>query len=184
MIYFITSNRHKYEEIKKIVGYEIEMKNIPYPEIQASILEEVAKYGIEYLKDKIHDYFFIEDSGLFIKALKGFPGVFSSYVFKTIGNKGIIKLMENVQDRQAEFVSVIAFYDGELHIFKGICKGKIAKEIKGSKGFGYDPIFIPNGCEKTFGEMSREEKNKYSHRGMAARKLKEFLDRAHPIIPF
>ena len=126
MIYFITSNRHKYEEIKKAIDFEIEMLTISYPEIQAESLEEVAKYGIEYLIDKVNGDFFIEDSGLFIKALNGFPGVFSSYVFKTIGNEGILKLMEKVEDREAEFQSVIAFYDGDINIFKGICKGKIS----------------------------------------------------------
>jgi len=175
MIYFITSNSHKYEEIKKIIGYEIEMVSMPYPEIQTDSLEEVAKYGVEYLKDKIERNFFIEDSGLFIEALNGFPGVFSSYVFKTIGNEGIIKLMKGVKNRKAEFVSVIAYYDGETHIFKGICKGKIAEEIRGNRGFGYDPIFIAEGSNKTFGEMETKEKNKYSHRGKSARMLKNFL---------
>ncbi len=176
MIYFVTSNRHKYEEVKKIIGYEMEMVSMPYPEIQADSLEEVAKYGIDYLKDKIEGEFFIEDSGLFIKALNGFPGVFSSYVFKTIGNEGIIRLMKGIEDRKAEFVSVIAYYDDDkIHIFKGICKGKIAEEIRGNKGFGYDPIFIAEGSNKTFGEMEMEEKNKYSHRGKSARMLKNFL---------
>jgi XTP/dITP diphosphohydrolase len=176
MIYFVTSNRHKYEEIKKIIGYNMEMVSIPYPEIQADSLEKVAKYGVEYLKDKIEGNFFIEDSGLFIKALNGFPGVFSSYVFKTIGNEGIIKLMKGMEDREAEFISVIAYYDGKTHIFKGICRGKIAKEIRGNKGFGYDPIFIAEGSNKTFGEMEMEEKNKYSHRGKSTKMLKNFLE--------
>lgn len=174
MMYFITSNKHKYEEIKRIIG-NIEMLNIPYPEIQANEIEEVVKFGVEYLKEKVRKKFFIEDSGLFISALNGFPGVFSSYVFKTIGNEGILKLMHNVENRDAKFVSVIGFYDGELHIFRGECNGRIANEIRGNKGFGYDPIFIPKGCNKTFGEMEREEKNKYSHRGKAVTKLKQFL---------
>ncbi|MCD6474324.1 MAG: XTP/dITP diphosphatase [Thermoplasmata archaeon] len=174
MIYFITGNRHKYVEAKKIID-DIEMKHIPYPEIQADSLEEVAKFGIDYLKNKIEAKFFLEDSGLFIDALKGFPGVYSAYVFKTIGNDGILKLMEGKKERKAYFKAVIAYYDGSVHIFQGICYGEIAMEKRG-EGFGYDPIFVPEGSKKTFGEMSKEEKNKYSHRGKALMAFKKFLN--------
>jgi len=109
-MYFITGNRHKYEEIKRIIGKDFEMLSIPYPEIQADTLEEVAEYGIEYLKNRVNGNFFLEDSGLFIESLKGFPGVYSSYVFRTIGNEGIIRLMEG-KKREATFVSVIGYYD-------------------------------------------------------------------------
>lgn len=176
MIYFITGNKNKYEEIKRCLSVKIKMKNIPYPELQSDKIENVALYGIEFLKEKLDEDFFIEDSGLFIKALKGFPGVFSSYVFRTLGNEGIKKLMRGINEREAEFVSVIAFYDGKINIFKGICKGIISEEIRGERGFGYDPIFIPYGSKKTFAEMSIEEKNKYSHRGKAVKKLNRYLD--------
>ncbi len=174
-MFFITGNKHKYEEAKIIVGNDIEMLSISYPEIQADTPEEVARYGIEYLKERIDGDFFIEDSGLFIEALNGFPGVYSSYVFRTIGNEGILKLMEGVEKRKAQFVSVVGYYDGDIHIFRGESKGVIAYEIKGSEGFGYDPIFIPEGDKRTFGEMKREEKNLFSHRGKAMKKLKEYL---------
>ncbi|MEM2934756.1 MAG: XTP/dITP diphosphatase [Candidatus Thermoplasmatota archaeon] len=174
MIYFITSNKHKYEEIKKILG-NIKMLTISYPEIQVDKLEEVVLYGLEYLKEKVDRKFFIEDSGLFIKCLNNFPGVYSSYIFKTIGNKGILKLMENKKDREAHFASVVGYYDGEINLFKGVCKGKIAKEERGKKGFGYDPIFIPKGKRKTFGEMEIDEKNLYSHRIKALKKFIDFL---------
>lgn len=177
MIYFVTGNKNKYEEIKRCLSAKIKMKNIPYPEIQADRLEDVALYGIEFLKERLDENFFIEDSGLFIKELNGFPGVFSSYVFRTIGNEGIKKLMDGINNREAEFISVIAFYDGKINIFKGVCKGIISEEIRGEGGFGYDPIFIPYGSEKTFAEMRIEEKNEYSHRGKAIRKLKEYLDK-------
>ncbi len=174
MICFVTGNRHKYEEARKILG-NIEMKHVPYPEIQADSLEEVAEYGIEFLKGKLDCNFFLEDSGLFIDSLNGFPGVYSAYVFKTIGNDGILRLMENNGERKARFESVIAYYDGEVHLFKGVCKGVIAYEKHGKGGFGYDPIFIPEGEERTFAEMSAEEKNRYSHRGKAMEKLHSYL---------
>lgn len=171
---FITANKHKYEEVKKIIP-KIKMLEMDYPEIQADTLEEVAKYAIEFLKEKVKKNFFIEDSGLFIEALKGFPGVFSSYVFKTIGNEGILKLMDGMKNRKARFISIIAYYDEEIHTFKGECSGKISFEIRGNKGFGFDAIFIPNESKKTFGEMDIEEKNKYSHRGKAIKKFREYL---------
>jgi len=180
MIYFITTNKGKWKEIQEEMNeYEIERISMAYPEIQADSLKEVASYALEYLSKKVDGIFMIEDSGLFIKVLKGFPGVYSSYVFKTIGNEGILKIMQGVKERKASFRSLIAFYDGKMHFFEGICKGKIADKQRGKGGFGYDPIFIPNGCERTFAEMETMEKNKYSHRGKAIRKLKEHLEEFH-----
>ena len=177
MIYFITGNKNKFEEAKKLMD-NIEMLHIPYPEIQADSLEEVAEYGVEYLKGKIKGKFFLEDSGLFIDSLNGFPGVYSAYVFKTIGNDGILKLMKGIENRNAYFKAVIGYYDGSLHLFEGTCHGKISYKKRGG-GFGYDPIFIPEGSKKTFGEMSKEEKNKFSHRGKAMQNFIKFLKEQH-----
>jgi XTP/dITP diphosphohydrolase len=98
--------------------------------------------------------------------------VYSKPVFTTIGNEGVLKLMEKTGNRNAIFRTVIGFYDGKAKIFKGECKGRIAEEPKGYHGFGYDPIFIPHGSEKSFGEMNTHKKNQYSHRGKA---LKRFI---------
>lgn len=173
-IVFITSNKNKFKEAENLIlplGFKLIQKNLGYPEIQASSLEEVVTYGIEYLKDRV-DTFFLEDSGLFIQTLCNFPGVYSKPVFTTIGNEGVLKLMEKTGNRNAIFRTVIGFYDGKAKIFKGECKGRIAEEPKGYHGFGYDPIFIPHGSEKSFGEMTTHKKNQYSHRGKA---LKRFI---------
>lgn len=176
-IYFVTTNDGKYEEVKKMLPeHDIIRKNMTYPEIQADRPEEVAKFGMDFLSKKLDGNIMLEDSGLFVQSLNSFPGVYSAYVFKSIGNDGILKLMEGVEDRRAYFKSVIAFYDGEVRFFEGICKGVISETKKGGNGFGYDPIFIPEGKTKTFGEMEREEKNEYSHRGRAILKLKKFLE--------
>jgi len=176
-IYFVTTNDGKYEEIKKMLPeHDIIRKNMTYPEIQADELEEVAKFGMEFLSKKLDGNIMLEDSGLFIQSLNGFPGVYSAYVFKSIGNDGILKLMKEVKDRRAYFKSVIAFYDGEVRFFEGKCEGTISEIKKGENGFGYDPIFIPEGETKTFGEMEREKKNEHSHRGKAVLELKKFLD--------
>ena len=108
--------------------------------------------------------------------MNGFPGPYSSYVFKTLGNKGIIKLMEGVENRKAYFMAVIAFFDGEkVWTFKGRVDGEIADEIRGDKGFGYDPIFLYG--DKTFAEMG-DEKNEVSHRRRALENFFSWLGKS------
>ena len=111
----------------------------------------------------------MEDAGLFIKSLEGFPGVYSSYVFFTVGLNGILKLMAGLEaeKRKASFKSVFAFSEPnqEPILFIGECNGLISNEEKGTRGFGYDPIFIAEGETKTFAEMETKEKNRFSHRG-------------------
>jgi XTP/dITP diphosphohydrolase len=181
-ILFATSNLGKLLEAEKFLsplGYEIKQLKISYPEIQSSKLEEVATFGIEWiLKEKgIKGSIMIEDAGLFVTALNDFPGVFSADVFKTIGLEGILRLMEGEEERSAHFTSCIAYCGkgSEPMFFKGKVDGKIALEPKGEHGFGYDPIFVPKGEEKTFGQMEAEEKNTHSHRGKSLRKMAEYL---------
>lgn len=174
-IRLVTGNSGKAGEVKAALkGVKIEVVNPGYPEIQADTLEEVVEFGIEWLKNKIETPFILDDSGLFIHALCGFPGVYSSYVFRTIGNSGVLKLLEN-REREATFATVLGYYDGEAHIIRGECNGSIAMEERGSNGFGFDPIFIPKGSEKTFAEMDVDEKNRISHRGRALSKLADML---------
>ncbi len=177
MFKLVTHNRHKFEEMKKILP-ELEMIEMEYPEIQANTLEEVVDFSLEYLSGIIGENFIIDDSGLFIDSLNDFPGVYSAYVFDTLGNEGILKLMEGKTHRDAYFKTIIGIrFEGINYKLVGICHGKIAEEPRGANGFGYDPIFIPEGKEKTFAEMSTEEKNKISHRGKAMRKLAGFVER-------
>ncbi|WP_457750567.1 XTP/dITP diphosphatase [Thermococcus sp.] len=167
---FITSNPGKVEEAQIYLssfGVEVYQLRVEYPEIQADSLEEVAEYGVKWLAERIAGPFFLDDSGLFIPALKCFPGVYSAYVYKTLGVNGILKLMNGVGDRRAYFKSIIAYWDGDLHIFEGRVDGIITEEPKGSGGFGFDPIFRPSGFDRTFAEMTTGEKNRISHRGRA-----------------
>ncbi|BDC36583.1 XTP/dITP diphosphatase [Candidatus Methanoliparum sp. LAM-1] len=174
---FVTSNKEKFYEVKHLLSdYDIEMFNVGYPEIQASDLEDVAYYGITYLWNNYGGDIFLEDSGLFIHKLNGFPGVFSSYVHDTIGNKGILRLLSGEKDRRAYFKSVISYCNkkGDIKLFSGRVDGFIFHEERGKNGFGFDPIFLYNG--RTFGEISLDEKNKKSHRGSAVSKFKKFLE--------
>jgi len=175
-IFFVTSNNGKFSEAEKKIK-NIEQKIFEYPEIRSENLSEIVVYGIEFLKEKIRKPFFIEDSGLFIDVLNNFPGPFSKYVFNKIGCKGILKLMKNEKNRNAVFKSAIGYYDGEIKVFEGISKGRISNRMSGKNGFGYDPIFIPKTNDKTFAQMSREEKNTYSHRGNALTKLANFMEK-------
>jgi len=177
MFKIVTHNKNKFEEMRKIIP-DLQMVSMEYPEIQANSLEEVVDFALDYLAERIEGNFIIDDSGLFISSLNNFPGVYSAYVFDTIGNDGILKLMDGVEDRRAIFKTIIgARIEGQKFKFVGICHGHIAKGPRGTNGFGYDPIFIPEGENRTFAEMSTEEKNKVSHRGKAIRKLSSFLHR-------
>ena len=175
--YFVTSNIHKFQEARRVLSeYKIAtaMLRVGAIEIQDDNPENIAKASaIDAVKNSGLPVF-VEDAGIFIEALNGFPGPYSSYVYRTVGTKGIVKLMKNIKNRDAYFQAVIAFSSPEevLKCFHGKVKGKIPREELGSSGFGFDPIFEASGCgKKTFAEMTTNEKNEYSHRAEALRKF-------------
>ncbi len=179
MIKFITTNRGKFNEVSRMLadaGQECEMLDMDYPEVQHDSLEEVVKRALAWLSGKIEGNFLIDDSGLFIRSLGGFPGVYSSYVYHTIGLDGVLRLLERFEDREAEFRCCFGLqWKGENRLFSGVVEGSVIEKKRGKGGFGYDPIFVPAGAAKAFAEISTEEKNKISHRGKALRKVIEFL---------
>ena len=187
IIHILTSNEGKFREMKKMVeplGHSVVREDIHYPEVQADSLKQVVEYGIEWIlqndrqewMDDPGHGFIIDDSGIFISALKDFPGVYSKYAFYTIGNTGILRLMQGMENREARFRTSLMFhYKGKNHYFEGECSGNIINEERGKQGFGYDPIFVPDGSEKTFAEMDTQGKNRFSHRGKAMEKFLEFL---------
>lgn len=179
-LYFITGNKGKYSEVQgkfKNIDVKITQKNLGYPEIQGDSLENVAGYGVDNIKKRFSHPFIIEDAGLFIDKLSGFPGVYSKYIFCTIGCKGILTLLKENKKRTAVFKSVygLSVPNKKPKFFNGQCHGRIANVERGYRGFGFDPIFIPNGEIRTFAEMRIEEKNNFSHRGKALNKLIDFL---------
>lgn len=163
-------------------GYELERLKTRYPEIQADTLEETIIPGLEWLMDKYNRPLMIDDSGLFVDALGGFPGVYSAYVFRTIGCDGILRLMDRVKDRSARFECCIGFMlPGKASsIVKGVSLGRIAKKKAGTGGFGYDPVFVPEGYSKTFAQLEIAEKNRISHRGRAIEAFLKVLPRYMP----
>jgi XTP/dITP diphosphohydrolase len=176
----VTSNLGKvkeYQDALKQFGIDVEHVRIPYDEIQASELRSVVHNGMEQIKMSGISDFIIDDSGLFVDALNGFPGVYSAYVQKTIGNKGILKLMEKVKERKANFQCCIGCnINGKDIAVTGRCDGVILKKEIGTEGFGYDPIFSHDG-KRSLAELSLDEKNDISHRGNAVKLLMKELEK-------
>jgi XTP/dITP diphosphohydrolase len=184
---FATHNKHKVSEIKPLLPSLIEFIstedvgcNEEIPET-GNTLEENALQKAMYVYDKYKANAFADDTGLEVEALNGAPGVYSARYAgegkSTEDNvKKLLNEMEGHEDRSAVFKTMIALViDGKSYIFEGSVKGCIAIQRSGNKGFGYDPVFIPNGYSCTFAQMTLEEKNAISHRAMAVKKFVEFL---------
>jgi len=176
--FFVTTNFHKFNEARQVLaehGIATAMLRIEAIEIQDDNLENIAEASVRDAVEKSGLPVLVEDAGLFIEALKGFPGPYSSYVYRTLGTRGILKLMEGITQRNAYFYSVVAFHSPEQaspKCFRGKVEGTISLKEQGKQGFGFDPIFKPKGgSDKTFAEMTTAEKNKFSHRAQALRKF-------------
>ena len=188
---FLTGNAGKLVEATRFfapLGYQVEQflidGEVPTViEPQADDLRYVALSKIEQAITHLDASgqkaaVLVEDAGLFIDELNGFPGVYSASILEQLGLSGILKVMSDKNERGAEFRACTALWDGEQVIFgEGICRGIITEEIRGEEGFGYDPIFSPEegGTARTFGEMSSTEKGRYSHREKALKSLKNQL---------
>lgn len=184
---FATHNANKSAEIGKITAGMIEIVNLDQVGINEDIpetgdtFESNALQKATFVFDRLGLNCFADDSGLMVEALDNEPGVFSArYAGEPVDMKrNIEKLLANIKDktnRNAKFVTVIALIQkGEQHFFKGEINGTIIDTPRGTNGFGYDPIFVPNGYDKTFAELSSEEKNRISHRSKAMNLLLEYL---------
>lgn len=186
-IIFATSNRHKLSEAKGIIGTDVILitpadlgitESIPE---DAPTLEENAIFKARYLWEKTGKNVFADDTGLEVEALNGAPGVMSARYASEDCDAGknmqkLLKELKDINNRKARFRTVVALIlNGETHLFEGIVNGTILESLSGTGGFGYDPLFLPVGYTKTLAELSYEEKNLISHRGIAMRKLAKFL---------
>ena len=176
-LYFATSNENKFREVRKILGMPIRQAHVKMDELQLWDIREVAVHKVKQAYDQLKRPVFVEDTALYINSLNRFPGAFITWVERTIGNKGLLKLLEDKEFRFAQARSVIAYCDGkELQVFVGVVKGKITEEERGG-GWGFDPIFIPADYKQTYGEMGERKKNEISHRRKAIEKFKKWLRR-------
>lgn len=187
-IIFATNNKHKLDEIKHILGKNFDVKGLQDIGFEGDIpetgktLEENASIKSYFIFNKYHVDCFSDDTGLEIKALDGRPGVYSARYAGEEGNaenniKKVLHELSGIENRKARFRTVISLImNGKEFQFEGIVNGNIIKKRKGVKGFGYDPVFVPDGFKMTFAEMPSGLKNKISHRAKALEKLIEFLD--------
>lgn len=185
---FATHNAHKADEVKAIVGNLFEVKNLSdinfFDEIPetGNTFKENAFQKVKYLHDKLNCNCFADDSGLSVDALNGAPGILSARYAGEPSNsqrntEKLLNTLKNISNRKAQFTCVIAvILDGQTHFFEGIIRGTITEYPQGEGGFGYDPIFIPDGYDKTFAELPTDIKNKISHRAIALEKFKQFLN--------
>jgi XTP/dITP diphosphohydrolase len=174
---FVSTNEGKFREVRSILadyGVRVHWKRQPLPEVQASRLESVveAKLGAA---ERLGRRVLVEDSGLFIPSLGGFPGVYSAYVLNTIGLEGLLRLVRG-RERHATFLTVAGLSVGRRRwLRRGECVGRIADRPQGGHGFGYDPIFIADGETRTFGQLAPSEKNRWSHRARAIHRVGRLL---------
>ncbi len=186
-IVFATNNAHKLQEVSEILGDKLQVLSLKYIHCEEEIpetsdtIEGNAHQKAEYIYNNYHVDCFADDTGLEVEALNGAPGVYSArYAGPQHNSKdNIRKLLADMQDkenRNAQFrTAILLIVDGKKHLFEGTIKGKIIRSERGSGGFGYDSVFVPEGFEKTFAELGEEIKNKISHRAIATKKLVKFL---------
>lgn len=186
-IVFATNNRHKLDEIRKITEGKIEILSLSDIDCHEEIpetgttLEENAMMKAQFIKDKFGFDCFADDTGLEVDALDGAPGVYSSRYAGEACNpqdnmEKMLRVLESKINRKACFRTVIALLlNGRQYLFEGKINGEIIEEKRGTAGFGYDPIFLPEGFDKTFAELGDEVKNSISHRAIATSKLIDFL---------
>ena len=185
---FATNNAHKLEEIRAILGDKVEILSLNDIDCHADIPETAdtlqgnAVLKAQYIYENYGLDCFADDTGLEVEALNGAPGIYSARYAGGEGHdseanmKKLLSEMQDKDNRKARFRTVICLIEGgKEHFFEGIVNGSIIRERKGGAGFGYDPVFMPDGYSETFAEMGNDEKNKISHRARAVQKLCEYL---------
>lgn len=182
-ITFVTGNKAKIEETREILKVNLEIKDIELDEIQGLDLEKVALHKINQAYEIVKSPVMIDDVSFEIEVWNKFPGPLIKWILKAgKGPSLILKLMEGEKNRKASAKLAIGFHDGKkAHIFFGEAKGSVGYEVAGKEGFGWDKIFIPDGYDKTYAEMSSELKNSISHRFDALSKLNDFLNKNYEV---
>jgi XTP/dITP diphosphohydrolase len=174
----VTSNPHKAKEVAAFFSGVLEVTHVDLdiPEHRSDDVGEIARGKAQYAFDLLGIPLIVDDTGFSIDALNGFPGPYAAYVLDTLGNTGILSLMEGIENRNAHFTTALAFADGTgIHVFTGTIHGRITSTPRGNNGFGYDPIVEIDG--RTLAEMSLLEKSCISHRARALSAFRDWLVR-------
>ncbi|MBI2409607.1 non-canonical purine NTP pyrophosphatase [Candidatus Kaiserbacteria bacterium] len=175
IIHFITGSKNKLAEMQAILG-DVEQLDIALPEIQEIDAHKIIRAKLEEALKHKKEAFIVEDTSLYFDALNGLPGPLIKWFMKTVGNDGLFKMAESFGNYGAEAKTIIGYTDwsGDIQFFEGSVRGAIVAP-RGETNFGWDPIFQPEGKDKTFAELTAEEKNAFSMRKLAAEKLKTHL---------
>ncbi len=177
MLYFITGNKNKFEEVKKILP-NVSQLDIDLPEIQDIDAQAIIKAKLEEAFNHAEGEFIVEDTSLYLDCLNGLPGPLIKWFLQAMGNEGLVDMVEKLRNDNAVARTIVGYAKGrdKIEFFEGVVEGKIVSP-KATTGFGWDPIFLPDSHEKTFAEMTMEEKNEVSMRRIALDKLKVFLEK-------
>jgi len=177
--YFVTSNKGKVAEAQDILGIPIQIAEIELDEIQSMDLHAIVEKKVKAAYEQIKKPVFVDDVGLYVDSWNGFPGPFVKFMRLSgqTENDLLLRMLSNESNRKVTAKAVVGFYDGEnIHMFEGEVSGVLTTEERGNDGWGFDPIFEPEGRGMTFAELGTEEKNKISHRRRALEKFKEYLE--------
>lgn len=174
-IVVVTSNKNKLAEINEILGTNHKVSKLDVPEIQSLDIDEVITAKAKEAYAKVKKPVLVEDISLEIKNLKGLPGPFVKFFLHTLGTEGTVALLGN-KSTETKVTAATAIYDGKnLKIFKGTVNGTLVKKDRGTGGFGFDKVFVPNGYKQTYAQMPTGLKNRISHRALALKKIKKWL---------
>jgi len=175
-IYFATGNKGKAEEAEDILGLTVKIADVEMDEIQSMSLKKIVEHKVKQAYKAIKAPVFVDDVSIEVEVWKGFPGPFIKYL-QNLGNDLILYMLRNERNRNVKMIATIAYHDGKkIHFFTGEVLGTVARESRGDRGWGFDPIIIPEGHKLTYAQMSLQEKNRNSHRRNAMEHLKKFLD--------
>ena len=173
---FATSNEHKAKAVQLILGWPVQHIKLDLAEIQALDVKEVIGQKAQEAYRLIGQPVLVEDTSLSIHAWHGLPGALIRWFLETVGNEGICKMLEGYTQREASAETWIGYFDGAtVKVFSGMIEGHIASQPRGQRGFGWDPIFVPHGWDKSLAEFSGEEEGFVSMRTQAVLKLRAFL---------
>lgn len=173
---FITGNPSKAEQLGRHLDHPVAHKKLDLPEIQSLDLHEIIEHKTKEAYKQVGGLVLVEDTSLTFKALGKLPGPLIKWFLTELDNEGLCKILNSYEDRSALAEVCLGLYDGkELKIFEGQAEGTIAGVPRGERGFGWDPVFIPKGYQKTWGEMDPEEQKETSMRRIALKKLEEYL---------
>jgi non-canonical purine NTP pyrophosphatase (RdgB/HAM1 family) len=175
-ITLITGNAGKVAELSRLLGVQVHNQKVELPEVQSTDAEVVSAAKAQAAYDILKRPVVVDDTGLFIHAWGELPGALIAWFLQNVGVEGVLKMLQGWDDRSAHAVTALGYCDEHgVQVFVGRLDGTIADAVRGENGFGYDPIFIPEGYDKTFAEFTGEEKDAISMRGQAARKLREYV---------